>query len=432
MKQKLFLVFALLIAAIGTTSAQQRHDIDDDYATTLPKKGTVAPAFKMKRLDGKTFQLKQLKGHYVVLDFWASWCPDCRKDIPNIERIYKKFHPLGVEFVGVSMDHDRDAWEKAVEKYAIPYTQVSELKKFRETDIKKLYGVEWIPSMILLDKEGKVVLSTVLSDKLEVKLTELFATNKVPSGTTQTLTLQGSKGRLAAVVQKPVLADGKKCPMAMLLHGFTGKKESKLLELIADSLQANGVASIRFDFNGHGQSEGKFSEMTVPNEIEDAKCVFKYVRALPFVSDIYIAGHSQGGVVASMTAGELSSEISKVVLLAPAGVLRDDIIRGRNGGKQYDALNPPDSVAVWGNYYIGRGYITTGFSLPIYKTAAKYKGKACVIHGTGDTIVPYTYGERYQEIWPSCEYHQLDGFDHGFSQNIYRAADIATQFFLKE
>ena len=243
------------------------------------------------------------------------------------------------------------------------------------------------------------------------------------------VTLEGSKGKLAAVIQTPELKAGEKVPMVMLMHGFMGKKESPLEEQMAASLEAQGIASIRFDFNGHGESEGDFQEMTVPNEIEDAKKVYAYVKALPYVEKIAMSGHSQGGVVTAMTAGELGTEqVAAVVLLAPAAVLRDDAIRGNTMGKVYDPLNPPAYVEMFGGLKLGRDYIQTAFWLPIYETAAKYKGPACIIHGTGDRVVPFTYGERFHQQWPGSVYHRMEGHDHGFSQDLRKVTDLAVRF----
>ena len=404
-------------------------DFDSKYAIELVKAGTHAPDFKMKTIDGKTFKLSQLKGKTVVLDFWASWCPDCRKDAPEVVRMYKEYAPQGIEFVGVSMDTDVEAWRKACEQFGITYTQVSELKKFKETDIAKAYGVKWIPSIVVVDKEGKVALSTVLTYKVDKYLKELRPTGFKPIR--ERVTIDGDHGKLQAVIQKPDLKPGQQCPMVVFCHGFGGTKEGPLFELITDSLQKHGIASIRFDFNGHGESEGKFEEMTVPNEINDAKKVIEYVRDLRYVSKIALVGHSQGGVVASMTAGELGSDISAVVLMAPAAVLRDDAIRGSTFGKQYNPLDPPEYVELWGPQRLGRNYIKTAFSLPIYETAANYHGPALIIHGNGDRIVPYTYGLRFHQQWKGSEYVLQEYFDHGFSQNIYRTTDIVSDFLLR-
>jgi alpha/beta superfamily hydrolase/peroxiredoxin len=427
---KRILLAAFLMAAT-TVWAQfgPEPDFDSKYATELVKAGTHAPDFKMKTIDGKTFKLSQLKGKTVVLDFWASWCPDCRKDAPEVVRMYKEYAPQGIEFVGVSMDTDVEAWRKACEQFGITYTQVSELKKFKETDIAKAYGVKWIPSMVVIDKEGKVALSTVLTYKVDKYLKELRPTGFKPIR--ERVTIDGDHGKLQAVIQKPDLKPGQQCPMVVFCHGFGGTKEGPLFELITDSLQKHGIASIRFDFNGHGESEGRFEDMTVPNEIEDAKKVVEYVRDLRYVSKVALVGHSQGGVVASMTAGELGSDISAVVLMAPAAVLRDDAIRGSTFGKQYNPLDPPEYVELWGPQRLGRNYIKTAFSLPIYETAANYHGPALIIHGNGDRIVPYTYGLRFHQQWKGSEYVLQEYFDHGFSQNIYRTTDIVSDFLLR-
>ena len=169
------LLFTLLfVGAIAAKAQPAPQDLDAKYATELVKAGTKAPDFKMKTPEGKTIQLsKYAKGKTVVLDFWASWCPDCRKDAPEVLRMYEAYHQYGIEFIGVSMDTDVEAWKKAIEKYCIKYPQVSELKKFKETDISKSYGVKWIPSMVVVGPDGQVKLSTVVIDKVDKYLKEL-------------------------------------------------------------------------------------------------------------------------------------------------------------------------------------------------------------------------------------------------------------------
>ena len=246
---------------------------------------------------------------------------------------------------------------------------------------------------------------------------------------TESVVIDGDHGKLQAVIHKPQLKSGERVPMVVLCHGFMGNMQSGLLIKIAELLQAQGIASIRFDFNGHGQSEGRFQDMTVPNEIVDAKKVIDYVSALPYVSSVAISGHSQGGVVAAMTAGELGSDkIKAVVLLAPAAVLRDDAIRGSTMGATYDPFNLGEYVELFRGLKLGAEYIRTAFSLPIYETSAKYQGPALIIHGTGDRVVPYTYGERFHQIWPKSKLQIIDRADHGFSQQIEQVATTTAEF----
>ena len=172
-----FLAVMTMLMTITSQAQTTQQDLDEKYATELVKAGTVAPDFKMNTLDGKTIQLSNFaKGKTVVLDFWASWCPDCRKDAPEVVRLYEKYHQYGVEFIGISMDTDVEAWKNAIEKFGITYPQVSELKKFKETDISKAYGVKWIPSMVVVGSDGLVKLSTVQIDKLDQFLPTLLNT----------------------------------------------------------------------------------------------------------------------------------------------------------------------------------------------------------------------------------------------------------------
>lgn len=244
--------------------------------------------------------------------------------------------------------------------------------------------------------------------------------------------IPGAKGLLAAEIQMPENKGAGKCPIAILAHGFGGDKNWQLMKMVSDSLQMYGIASIRFDFNGHGESEGDFEDMTVPNEIEDLKHVVRYALQLDECNGkIGLLGHSQGGVVVSMAAGEMNDTISAVALLAPAAVLREDVIRGNTFGVPYNPVNPSEYVELPGGYKLGREYILTAFRLPIYETAIRYQGVASLIHGTGDRVAPYSYSERYKNIWKNSELHLMEEYDHGFSQNIEEVANLVSGFFIK-
>ena len=261
-----------------------------------------------------------------------------------------------------------------------------------------------------------------------------LVTASFASARTERVIIQGDHGKLVADLQTPDVMP-KRCPIVILCHGFTGNRNGGLEVGIANSLEAKGVASIRFDFNGHGESEGDFVQMTVPNEVEDARHVYEWVKADGRFGKVGIVGHSQGGVVTAMLAGLLGKKALKggVVLLAPAGVIRDDAIRGHIAGQpeeQGDPQDPPEYVEVWG-HHLGRNYIKTAFWLPIYETAAGYKGRACIIHGTSDRTVPYTYGLRFHQQWKKSEWHLLDHYDHGFGPHPEEAVKLAVVFFAK-
>ena len=143
----------------------------------------------------------------------------------------------------------------------------------------------------------------------------------------------------------------------------------------------------------------------------------------------------EGEVITYLKGEKLECEgnpaFKAVALMAPAAVLRDDAIRGSTMGKSYDPFDPGEYVELWGRLKLGGKYIRTAFTLPIYETAAKYQGPALIVHGTADRVVPYTYGERFHQIWPNSQLVIQDYFDHGFSQNIYSSTDIVSEYLIQ-
>lgn len=268
---------------------------------------------------------------------------------------------------------------------------------------------------------------------LTTALLGLLATQA--SAEVKKLNVPGSKGNLSAILQTPEIQPNQRVPMVILCHGFGATKDEHqgMMKELADTLEVQGVATIRFDFNGHGESEGKFPEMTVRNEIEDAKCIYNYVRQLPYVSTISMVGHSQGGVVTSMTAGELGADkIERAVLLAPAAVLREDALRGSTFGKQYDPVNPPAEIELFGPVKLGGEYVRTARDLPIYETASQYTGPLCIVHGTDDRVAPYSFGVCFDRECPNSELHLLELDDHGFSHHFQQMKEIVVRFLTRQ
>lgn len=258
--------------------------------------------------------------------------------------------------------------------------------------------------------------------KLLLMLMTALTFSSASAQTSDTLRVSGSVGELFTIVQKPAMKKGEKLPVVIICHGFGSDCERPLLTAIADDVVEQGMIAIRFDFNGCGKSDGLFQNMTVVNEIDDLKHVIRWAREQPWTENISLVGHSQGGVVVSMTSGELgASEIKCEVLLAPAAVLRDDAIRGITMGASY---NPND---LKGDYVqlpgrgdnpglkLGKNYIETAMNLPIYETAGNYTGPAMIFQGTHDRIVPYTYAERYHSSIADSLLKLVPDEDHSFT-----------------
>ena len=137
--------------------------------------GQVAPEFTATDVDGSPVSLSSLRGDYLLVDFWASWCGPCRQENPNLVKTYQDFKGKGFNIVGVSLDEQEDkaAWINAIAKDQLEWEQVSELKGWN-SDVAKLYGIRAIPMNFLLDREGKIVAKGLRGPELREKLDEFL------------------------------------------------------------------------------------------------------------------------------------------------------------------------------------------------------------------------------------------------------------------
>jgi peroxiredoxin len=141
-------------------------------AALLTGIGRQAPAFTQADTKGRPVALSSFRGQYVLVDFWASWCGPCRRENPNVLKAWRQFHSKGFTVLGVSLDEKKDSWLAAIRQDDLPWTQVSDLKGWKN-EVAVQYGVEGIPINFLLDKNGIIVAKGVQGPDLEKKLEEL-------------------------------------------------------------------------------------------------------------------------------------------------------------------------------------------------------------------------------------------------------------------
>ena len=247
----------------------------------------------------------------------------------------------------------------------------------------------------------------------------------------------GPQGGLAMTVTLPegFNPETDTCPMVILMHGIFASQRITPMPTIARQLAEAGIASIRFNFGGHWSSEGEMVKMTIENEIAEATAMWQYACSLPYVSKIGLLGHSQGGVVASMTAGRIAVSGSKkqpygLVLIAPASVLKTACNQGSMLGAKFDPKNPPEYIKCFGMMKVSREYILSTQQLDIYGTAEAYNSPVRIIHGSDDTLVPMwcsedfkrTYGERAELIVVENENHRI-------SRKTKQVAALVVDFF---
>ena len=137
--------------------------------------GGMAPNFELTTPDGKKLSLYDLRGHIVLLDFWASWCAPCLAEVPNLKAIYEKYHGKGLNILGVSLDEKEAAWKSAIERKGLTWQHVSSLKGWK-CPVAQRFKVTGIPRMYIIDAQGKIIAQDLRGEKLAKKMDELFIT----------------------------------------------------------------------------------------------------------------------------------------------------------------------------------------------------------------------------------------------------------------
>ncbi len=153
-----------------------KEKVNAELATA---EGSIAPDFTAPDPDGKEITLSKIRGKVTIIDFWAAWCGPCRKENPNVVKVYEKYHDKGLEIIGVSLDgtprqkNAKQAWLDAIEKDGLTWHQVSNLNYFNDP-VAKQYNIRSIPATFILDSDGEIVAKNLRGPALEKKIAELL------------------------------------------------------------------------------------------------------------------------------------------------------------------------------------------------------------------------------------------------------------------
>lgn len=205
--------------------------------------------------------------------------------------------------------------------------------------------------------------------------------------------------------------------VVVMLHGYTGHKNENgfLFKQIASSLASIGVASLRFDFMGSGDSDGDYVDMTFLGEVEDAKDIIDYAYELNNKQQIILLGFSMGGAVAGYVSKIKEEKIKKLILMAPAGCMKEHAIRAFNVAPKVD-----ENSADIGGFCIGRKYAEGFVGFDLYDGVPTFDRPVIIIHGGADQAVPLEFSKKYHDLYKDSSYHIIDGASHCFTKVEYR------------
>ena len=165
-------LYQMLSPRIRATKDGKEYGIHLEKLSHLMIGGTLQD-FSAKTVDGKTVKLTDLRGKYVLVDFWASWCIPCRAEFPYLKKAYSRFKSKNFEIIGYSIDDDKSLWVSALENDDVPWMNVSNLKGYQDPTAVQ-YAIKAVPSNFLIGPDGKVIAVNLRGELVEQKLEQLI------------------------------------------------------------------------------------------------------------------------------------------------------------------------------------------------------------------------------------------------------------------
>lgn len=157
-----------------------------EYLPTIPL-DTIAPDICAPDTVGNVISLSDFAGRYVVVDFWASWCGDCRREAPIFADVYaewnsRQINGADIQFLSYSFDRDADRWKQYLREAAYPWPQISTLQpKWHDIPVTQAYGLHWIPAFLLISPDGHVVAKAITAEGIREEMRKTLGTLPPPS-----------------------------------------------------------------------------------------------------------------------------------------------------------------------------------------------------------------------------------------------------------
>lgn len=243
--------------------------------------------------------------------------------------------------------------------------------------------------------------------------------------TTRQFWLQDDGIRLNAKLDRP--GEGRR-PLAIVIHGYTGHMEEAHLLAVCGALHALGVATLRLDMYGHGHSEGQFRDHTLYKWLTNALTAVDYARGLDFVTDLYLCGHSQGGLTVMLAAAMERDRVAGLIPLSPAAMIPECARRGEILGHTFDPDRIPDELVYDEEHILGGNYLRVAQTIRVEDAIDRYRGPVLIVHGDRDDAVPFEVGRDAASRYADATFVPIPGDTHCYDFHLDRVAEAVGEW----
>ena len=238
--------------------------------------------------------------------------------------------------------------------------------------------------------------------------------------------------RLNATIDMPK-GNPSKCPLAIIIHGFTGHSEEPHILAVSEMLNDIGLATLRVDMYGHGKSDGTFRDHTLFKWMNNAMAVIDYARKLPFVTDLYLLGHSQGGLTAILAAALKHDNIKALVPMSPGTMIVDGARKGNILGIKFDPDNLPDEIYLeHKDLTLGCNYVRVAQTIHVEEAIDRYTGPVLLVHGDEDMTVPFSCSIEAAKRYKNADLVIIHGDDHCYHFHLDQVVEAIRTWMLRQ
>ncbi|MBR2824345.1 MAG: alpha/beta fold hydrolase [Clostridia bacterium] len=219
------------------------------------------------------------------------------------------------------------------------------------------------------------------------------------------------------------IREGEKVPTVVLIHGFTGHMEETHIVAVGKALRDAGCAVLRAEMYGHGLSGGEFRHHTIYKWLTNLMTVIDYARGLDSTGDLYLCGHSQGGMAVMLAAAMKHDQIRGLIPMSPAWMIPEGAREGFLLGEHFDPDHVPDTIGAWGDRQLDGNYIRVAQTIHVEEAIDRYDGPVLIVHGDEDEAVPYRYGQEAAKRYRNAELVTIEGDDHCYGRHLDRVTE---------